>query len=520
MILALALLLFLALSCKKDAPAIIDPPTQPVDTTSPMLLSYVLEASVNPDALAANDTLQINDLQVGGFVPLTLQKTFVPTFTTTAGAVVKVNGVSQESGKTSVNLSKSVSYELSSANGKKNLYTVSIKAFTGIPVLYLETEGQAPIVSKDDYLKAHVKLDGNGQFIDTVFQTDLQVKGRGNTTWSMPKKPYRLKLSDKAPLLGMPSSKDWVLLANYADKSLIRNSVAFELSKRTEMPYTPRSQSVELVLNGKYAGNYLLTEQVKIAKDRIDIEEMDADDLSGDKLTGGYFMEVDFRLDGDVYFTTVTGQVPIVIKDPDDIAPAQLDYIKTYIADLETALYGSAFADPVNGYAKYIDVNTFVNSYLVNEIMKNQDANFHSSVNLYKDRGNKICIGPVWDFDIGAGNINFNDGDKPEGWWIRNYKWYKRLFDDPAFRQLVKDRWNQLKSDQINTIIDLVDAQARYLDRSQKENFGTWDILGTYVWPNAVVPGSYQGEIDYLKSWLSQRIAWMDSQINDPGYAL
>jgi hypothetical protein len=519
--LAISVVLLFVISCKKE-PVKIDPPIPPVevpvDTTRSQILSFELDSANNSSQLLFSDTFDITGYQINGTLPLSVKtKTLIPTFTTTDSATVTVNGVTQESGITAVDFTVPVMYEITGKNGIKSTYTVNTSLFTGIPVVYLDTKNAAPIVSKDDYLEGHLKIDGNGKFTDGIYDGDLKVKGRGNTTWFNPKKPYKLKLSAKSKILGMPSSKDWVLLANYSDKSLLRNAVAFELSNRLDMTYTPRSQFVELVLNGKYAGNYQLTEQIEIDKNRVNVTEMEASDNAGDALTGGYLLEVDYRYDDVYYFTSGKG-VPVVIKEPEDITPDQLNYIKDYIASTETALYGSSFGDTAVGYAKYLNTSTFVDYYLVNEIMKNHDAAFQTSVYLYKDRLGKISIGPVWDFDIAAGNINYDDAEKTNSWRIRNYYWYQRLFQDAGFRNKVKDRWNELKSTKIDGIIDFIDTQHQYLDKSQQENFKTWEILNIYVWPNAVVPGSYQGEIDYLKTWLKDRISWMDSQINSGSY--
>lgn len=319
-------------------------------------------------------------------------------------------------------------------------------------------------------------------------------------------------------MLGMPASKDWVLLANYMDKSLLRNSIAFELGNRFSMTYTPRSQMVDLILNGRYVGTYLLCEQIKIAKDRVNITEMEESDVAGDALTGGYLLEVNERMDDEVNFRSSKYQVALSFNDPEEPTTEQLAYMKKYIADLEATLASSTFADPVNGYAKYLNTSTFVDFFLINELMKNHDADFQGSVYLYKDRNGKMSIGPLWDFDIAAGNINYDGAEKTAGWRISKNKWYKRLFDDPAFRKLVKDRWNALKLTKINNLNEYIDQQVKYIDKSQKANFVKWDILNTYVWPNAVVTGSYKGEINYLKTWLKDRTAWMDGELNNGSY--
>jgi CotH kinase protein len=390
---------------------------------------------------------------------------------------------------------------------------------TNLPVLDITTDNAAPIVSTTDYVSGSMSIAPLASSTDPVFSGTMEIKGHGNTTWALPKKPYKVKLDSKASLLGMPAGKDWVLLANYDDKSLLRDQVAFEVSRRVDLAWTPNSQFVELYLNGQYQGNYQLTEEIKIDKHRVNIPEMDDTDISGKSLTGGYLLEVDTRGDpDDILFKTSRG-VLFDLHDPDPDAPQQLTYIQNYMQQAEDALYSADFTDSATGYPKYLDQDSFIDWYLVNELFKNNDAVFWSSCWLYKDRSGKIFMGPAWDFDIGAGNINYNGNDDPTGWWLRSNplpftQWTKRLFDDPAFAAAVAARWKQLKTAQLDTLPVYIDENAAALSQSQENNFRRWPILGQYVFPNAEVAGSYQGEVSYLKSWLAQRIAWMDSQLD------
>jgi hypothetical protein len=380
----------------------------------------------------------------------------------------------------------------------------------GLPVMYLTTADGAPVVSKDEYITGHMSLDPGGA---NAYEGDLQIKGRGNSTWYMPKKPYRIKLNSKAPLFGSPTSKDWALLANYSDKTLLRNTVAMELSRRMGLAYTPRTQPVEVYLNGEYEGAYQLIESIKIDANRVNITKMAATDTSGDALTGGYLMEIDQRRDQPVHFDSSQG-VAISFQDPELPTPEQLAYFQGYIQDFETALFGSDFADSSTGYAAYIDADTFLNWYLVNELFSNVDSYFYSSCWIYKDRLGKLCMGPAWDFDLGAGNVDYADCRYPDNWWTRRSPWHTRLFEDPAFAQKAKDRWNAVKATQIDTLLAYIDQHATAMNQAQQNNFQRWPILGVYVWPNPIIPGTYAGEVTQLKTWLTHRIEWMDAAFN------
>jgi hypothetical protein len=382
-----------------------------------------------------------------------------------------------------------------------------------LPILSINTTDKAPILSKVDYIGGHLNIAPNGADASFAYDGDIQVRGRGHSTWLMPKKPYRIKLNSKAALFGFPAGRDWVLLANYADKTLLRNVVAMELSARMGMAYTPRSRSVELYLNGDYQGSYLFMEAIKAAPGRVPVQSMSSTDISGEALTGGYLMEFIARRDEPENFTT-SGGLPIIVHSPDPPTPEQLNYIAGYVQRAEDAIYSPLFTDPDIGYRQYLDTASFINWYLLNEVFSNVDAYFYSSCYFYKDRNGKLFMGPAWDFDLGAGNLDYSDAQYPQGWYVRRAPWINRMFQDPLFDQQVKARWSALKATQLDTIFPFIDAYAALLEKSQLNNFGRWPILGVYVWPNPVIPGTYQGEVEQLKNWLRQRIAWMDAQFN------
>jgi hypothetical protein len=383
---------------------------------------------------------------------------------------------------------------------------------TDLPVVWITTQGGAPITDTETYVPGSLAISSDLAGANVLYSGTMQIKGRGHSTWWMPKKPYRIKLDTKASLLGMPTERDWNLLANYCDKTLLRNAVAFELSRRLGMPWTPRSAFVEVFLNGRYDGTYQLTEKIEAGPDRVDITRMAATDTAGDALTGGYLMEIDERLDGATWFYTPR-QVPIVIQDPDPAVPQQLDYIRSYVTQAEDALYSSAFADPALGWPAYFDAGTFIDWFLVNETAASVDAIFFSSCWLYKHRMDPLLrMGPVWDFDISMGNVNYSTAVNPAGWWVRLGPWYSRLFQDPNFAAAVAVRWNAVKATELDTLPAFVDQTAAALALAQQNNFQRWPILGQWVWPNSECAGSYAGEIDFVKSWLTQRIAWMDAQ--------
>ena len=491
-------------SCQED-----DVP--PVPSTAKAFTNFSFQAVTNPDHLNEDLSYAIHENYVNAMFPLGLRTdSLIASFGSTAASVL-IDTVVQHSDSTVNNFTQPITYTLMAEDSSTANYEIRPHLFTGVPVVYIETEGQAPVVSKDEYVDGQITIIANGRGEENVSKADIEIRGRGNTTWEMPKKPYRIRFSERTEVLGMSEHKIWVLLANFSDKTLLRNHTAFKLSQRFGLAYTPQSQFVDLWVNGAYQGNYQLTEQIRIDESRLNIDELKADDISEDKITGGYLLEVDGRRDEDVSFKSAQG-VRFVIKSPDEDVPEQTAYIRQYVQTAEDALFADNFADAQQGYAQYFDTESFVDWYLLNELTKNTDAKFSNSVYLHKPRGGKLTMGPVWDYDIGMGNVNYSPGEFTEGWYIREASWIKRLFEDPAFEQRVTARWKVLKPE-IESMIAGIDQQAAYLDQSQQLNFQKWNILGRKIWPNPIATGSYAGEIAYLKDWLTKRVAWMDSQM-------
>ncbi|WP_197085467.1 CotH kinase family protein [Cellvibrio sp. pealriver] len=409
-----------------------------------------------------------------------------------------------------------------------------------LPALNITTVNSAPIVSKETYLNGNFSLtDMDGAKVEGT----LEIRGRGNSTWDWPKKPYRLKLTSSAQMLGMPSSRHWVLLANYADKPLMRNDIAFMFSRHAGMEYTTRNQYVELTLNGNYQGVYQLVEHIRVAKDRVNIPELKAADTDAEKITGGYLMEVDFRMHKDYCkgaawdpvcvngvntarettycIDSSHGMNPFCVDTPETLLEAdwaaQREYIGQYIIDTEAALFGNNFTDEQLGYAAYIDVDSAINYYLINELFKNPDGAV-ASFYLYKKRNGKLFFGPVWDFDLAMGNAGYDNVDKVDGWHIRPSPWFNRLFQDPAFQAKVTARWNTLKAEgKLDYIFQYAEARAAWLDKVQAKNYTIWSITDFASWilhGTHGGTGSYEAESKELIRWQRERYLWIDAQLN------
>ena len=487
-------------------------PARLVAADTPKITSLTFEADKNPGLIPQDiicdiygDSLIVSIIpQIASSLPLKA------TFATSNTASVRVNDTRQESGVSVNDFSSPVYYTLLASDNTEKRYRVEL-VYTGLPVIYIDTEQQKPIDTKTTYVQANMHIrDANG----TLFEAPMEIRGRGNSTWNMPKKPYKVRLKTKASVLNMPADREWILLANYADKTLLRNYLALAMGQQSALAYTPRMRNVDVVLNGRYQGTYLWGEQIKVSEDRVNITELSDSDTDSHSITGGYLLEVDMRLDEDFWFRT-SNNAHITIKSPEDIPNAQLNYIRDYVQQAENVIMSSG--DP-NAYEQYLDTETLIDWYWINELFKNHDAQFVSSVFMHKERGDKLRFGPLWDFDIAAGNINYSGGDDPTGWWVRNNSffvspWLPSLFSNPVFKQKAETRWQELRKTLVPSVINLLETKAAELEHSQRLNFYKWDILDSLVWPNPVATGSYEKEIDYLRTWLTTRISWIDEEV-------
>ena len=450
-----------------------------------------------------------------------------------------VNEVVQQSGVSMNNYAKEVVYEVRLKDGTFKTQTVRMKCKPApqVPVIRITTENGAPVVDKKNYIKGTVVIeDPAGMYWDTprleLKMTKDGIRGRGNTTWDMPKKPYKMKFESKVSIFGLGEDKEWVILANYADKTLLRNVVAMKLSEIVGMPWTPAMLPVEVYMNGSYLGCYTFSEHKKVSEHRVDLDIVGESDNSGDAVTGDYYMEIEQNQDETTCFYTQVCGIPMMFSEPEVPTAAQLQYVKEYFRQAETALRSSNFTDPDTGWQKYIDIETFAKAYLVNELTKNIDGNMRKSSFITKKKNDKFQMYHLWDYDLALGNCNYLDdefgaSDGPEGWFIKDYtwarysplgyhyQWFTILTKDPAFCAKVKEIWNT-HYDELKNIPGFIDQMAAYMKDAQKRNFEKWNILNTHVWPNVVVTGSYQGEIDYLKSFYTSRFNWLDGRINVP----
>ena len=416
------------------------------------------------------------------------------------------------------------------------LLNANVKDFSSnLPIMVVETFGK-PLPEDPltfSVVSIHDNPAGRTALVDApVLITRAGLKKRGSSSLGFPKNHFAMELWDEdngdkeAEILDMPKESDWILNGPYTDKTLMRDYLAYDWSNKMGR-YAVRSRFVELFLNqggtkvdsNDYWGVYVFMEKIKRGDDRVDIKRLHASETSEPEVAGGYILKND-RLDpGDVGLATKRGiRLAYVYPKEKEATTAQKAYLKGYLDEFETVLYGNGYTDPNNGYAKYIDVDSFIDQHILTELCKNIDG-YRLSTFMYKDRDGKLVMGPAWDYNLSLGNANYLDGWKPEGWYYplvgsaQEYPWYPRLFQDVNFLARYKQRWTDFRKTVLKTdlLLQQIDDIAGYLEESQLRNFVKWRILGTYVWPNQYIGQTYADEIGFMKSWLATRVAWMDS---------
>ncbi|HCT52025.1 MAG TPA: hypothetical protein DF712_06150 [Balneola sp.] len=379
------------------------------------------------------------------------------------------------------------------------------------------------------------------------FEGNIAIESRGSSSQNFPKKSYSFETRDAdnvnldvdVALLGLPAEEDWVLNGPYSDKTLIRNIFVYDLFREMGH-YASRSFLVEFNLNDDYQGVYVLSEKLKRDENRIDISKLNPDENSGEDLTGGYILQIDrddeektndsFTSNYPPPFAESGQQVTFVYEEPgaDEITDQQKNYIQNYVNGFESALASQNFTDPVTGYLSFINVSSFIDFFLVNELTNNVDA-YRLSTYLTKDKNGKLNMGPVWDFNYSLGNVDYCSAGETNVWAYKfnercgNHDqqvpfWWSRFLEDPAFVGQLKDRWTKLRNADLslNNLNMMIDNYSTLLKETgaAERNFTTWDILGSDVHPNNFVGDTYNDEVNYLKDWISDRLSWMDEAID------
>ena len=409
---------------------------------------------------------------------------------------------------------------------------------SNLPLIFIETL-ETDEIYDEPKVPAHMGIVDNGpgqlnDFDDAYNGYDglIAIEIRGASSQLFPKKGYGFETQDangdnnNVSLLGMPAENDWIFHGPFADKSLMRNALAYHMGNLTGR-YAPRTRFCELIINGDYRGVYLLTERIKRDDNRVDIAKLNPEDITGDELTGGYILQIDRDDDStedDGWYSEYPDFKFYAFHYPkyESIMPEQSAYIRDYMESFEDAMNAGNYQAT---YRDYVNVSSWVDYFLVTEIGKHIDA-YKLSFYMYKKKesnGGKLYFGPLWDFNLGFGNFDFACPADPEGWsylfgdycsfWLPF--WAKKMTDIPQVSHEINCRWEELRAGpfQTDSLIQYIDDQVALLEGAQVRNFDRWPVLGEYVWPNNYIGNSYEEEVDFLKDWLIERLDWMDANM-------
>ena len=382
---------------------------------------------------------------------------------------------------------------------------------TNLPTVVINTRGAKDITSKERYDTCWVYIvSDSGKTLLSADETEI--RGRGNASWNFPKKPYRLHFKEKQRPLGAPANdRTWTLINNYGDKTLMRNILAFEVSRRVGMAYTPFCTPVDVILNGEYQGCYQFCDQVEVAGQRVPAKD-------------GYLIEVDaYNYTEAVNFNTSKG-TPVTVKYPDHdvITSTQRSFIQSFFSKFENAVYAFNYTNATNGYRKYLDLDSFLKNFIVGEFCGNTDT--YWSVYMYKD-GNegKFFTGPAWDYDLAFENDNrtYRINDLDDFIYCTNGSCAgsfgnivtRIVKNDSAARARLAELWDQNKAS-LSNLNAYVDQTAALLEESQQLNFKRWPIMNEWVHQNPNVEGSYSGEVKRVKDYITGRLTKFDQLVH------
>lgn len=471
-------------------------PTLPTDGDTLDFQSFILEKKNNPH-LDEDIVIDIKDDVLCGQLK-NCNTESIPTYTTNAQSV-ELNGVPQISGVSSVDFSKEISYILMSENGASKSYSTNIqceeKLANQLPHITIVTEGQQAINSKEDYVTTQISIDGKTKFDD--LSLSAQIRGRGNSTWTYPKKPFKIKLDDETSILGMAAEKDWILIANYLDNTHLLNAVGFKIGQLLEMSFTNNAVPVELTLNGKFLGTYILTEQIEVKKNRVNVGN------------DGLLLNLDTNFDEPWQFQSKGLRLPVTIKYPKAMDDQQLMSIKDEFEKLEAMIISSDY--PNTPYLDYMDESSIVNYLIVYMLTLNEEINHPKSTYIYKTKTGKYTMGPIWDFDWGfgfEGTFEHLKGSTRPLFWSsagKGTRFFSRFLEDPAIQTSLKESWANFESNQLSELLDHIDECANRIEGARARDLE--------VWPQE--HENFATEVTNLKSWLRQRAEYMTNFIGN-----
>ncbi|MBW8326025.1 MAG: CotH kinase family protein [Prolixibacteraceae bacterium] len=411
---------------------------------------------------------------------------------------------------------------------------------SNLPLVVINTNGRAIVDESKTIVDFGIIWNGAGMRnsltdLKNNFNGKVGIEIRGSSSQMFPKKSYGFETKSAAgldvdvSLLGLPEENDWILYAPYTDKTMIRDVLTYTLDAALGH-WSPRCRYVELFLNNQYQGVYVLMEKIKRNKNRVDIAKLLTTDNSGEDLTGGYILKIDKTTGesgSDGWYSSyynATGKTFYQYDYPKakEITSTQKTYIRTWVQNMENALYSGKYAGTGN-YHEYLNDSSFIDFMIINEMAKNVDG-YRLSSFLYKGKNDRINCGPIWDFNLTYGNADYYNGWiatgfqyqanlGTDGW--QNPFWWNRLMADPEYVKKLKIRWTSLRKKELSNqrVTFVIDSLTSLISEAKDRNYQKWtQVIGYHVWPNYYVGRSYSDEVNWMKNWISQRLVWLDQQ--------
>ena len=376
----------------------------------------------------------------------------------------------------------------------------SMYPYAGLPRLVIETEDFAGIRDRETEIPSHLQIYGESAPESEVYE--LTVRGRGNSSFKMPKYGMKLEFKDKVKLFGMPKNRDWALVANFGDKTHLRNYMMTRLSEWLGAKYTPRMQFVEVYLNRKYMGLYLLSETVKVGKNRVNIAENDTTFLIEKEDIKKY--DPPYVLtDADNYYH---------IKSPKNPSAETEELLLDHLNAFEFFMM-EQYLHRASEIKDWIDIDDYVLCYWVQEYSKNEDGNYARSVFFTWKKGEPIHFGPLWDFDLAFGNASREQNKNPEDWYINKYRLNYYIAHNPIVEEAIRDYWNNHR-ETFKALIDSIPVYRSIIEKAIENEYRRWPIIrNTENWSLKDPYDSYDEAVEVMTDWMKKRYRWIDNEI-------
>lgn len=477
----------------------------------PFLYTMEFVAADNPYQLIENTTCTIiGDSAVEcRILNIVEDKVLIPRFTF-QGSAVSINGVEAESGKTAFDFSTPVVLSVITANNIKD-YVVTVNSYTGLPSVWLDTNSHVNVANANQYYGGSIKVIDGSRAGSGVTKASVKIMGLSPIRWYRPdyilsnsedlllaKNGYFLKFNNNISLFNEPKGTTWRLLPNLDDLTFIHNQIAFFMGNMSNLGYTPRAHHVDMFMNSRFFGNYLLIERPDLSEERANVG------------SDGFILNIGSDESGQYFYGNYLER-PVTVMAPGSPSAEYVSYANDFVIKAENALFSSNFTDESAGWQKYMDMDSFVDWYLINEIAKNKDGAFQKNCLMSLARGGKLKMGPLWDFEEAF--EDFSKHTSADGFVIKNVKWYERLFQDPAFVTKVKERFDYFYNHQQDILMEIND-NADYLRYSVKEDDNRWDTFAGYKSSTVSVWGAYGSMVESMKYWLVARMDWLKKEFD------